>query len=249
MGGAWLKSQEESFNHSETGQTPKTSLPDVFSILPIFLWSHFLGFVALNLPLPASQIASEQLLLNIHYESVIFYSLTALCLLGALIPVVGGSARLNPSQRQVVKCLTLLELAAVSFALSLSNFSLAYLTTAFVIGPLALLAYPDCLSHGRVKRWAVSLAMILGHPLVLAFLICLADAYRLDGRDMVPAKIIIRAFQNTKHALMYSVIDSFIYGNVTYSLCCLSYLPIWTLLWTTLHSKKSVDKLPAESQK
>ena len=80
--------------------------------------------------------------------------------------------------------------------------------------------------------------MVLGHPMVLAFALSLADAYRLDGHDMSFAKVAAKAFQNTKHVLMYSVIDSFIYGSVSYALCCLSYLPIWTLLWTTVHSKR-----------
>ena len=48
---------------------------------------------------------------------------------------------------------------------------------------------------GTFKRSLVSVAMVMGHPLVLAFLICLADAYRLDGRDLAPAKIVFKAFQ------------------------------------------------------
>ena len=148
------------------------------------------------------------------------------------------SNKATKSQIQVVKCFTLLELAAVSFTVSLSNFSLAYLTTAFVLGPLALLAYPEAAHSAPIRRAGVSLAMVLGHPVVLAFVLSLADAYRLDGHDVSFGKVAVKAFTNTKHALMYSVIDSFIYGSVSYALCCLSYLPIWTLLWTTVHSKK-----------
>ena len=80
--------------------------------------------------------------------------------------------------------------------------------------------------------------MLIGHPLVVAYLVCLADSFRLDGQDMSLVKVALRALDNTKHGIMYSIIDSFIYGSVTYSLTCLSYLPIWTLLWTTVHSKE-----------
>ena len=63
----------------------------------------------------------------------------------------------------------LLELAAVSFTVSLSNFSLAYLTTAFVLGPLALMAYPEAAATAAaLRRAAVSAAMLLGQPLFLS---------------------------------------------------------------------------------
>ena len=90
----------------------------------------------------------------------------------------------------------------------------------------------------RKVRLASSLLMLIGHPLVVAYLVCLADSFRLDGQDMSLVKVALRALDNTKHGIMYSIIDSFIYGSVTYSLTCLSYLPIWTLLWTTVHSKE-----------
>ena len=197
-----------------------------------------MGFVALHIPLPASRVATDYLALtNVHYENVVFYSLAGFCALGALWPCLFKRIEVTPAQLQVIKCFTLLELAAASFAVSLSNFSLAYLTTAFVLGPLALLAYLP--ASGRpLRRLAVSTAMVMGHPMVLAFVLSLADAYRLDGRDMSFGKVALKAVQNTKHALMYSVIDSYIYGSVSYALCCLTYLPVWTLLWTTVHSKK-----------
>jgi len=248
--GAWLKSQEESAieNSCEGTTSPKAFLPDVFTTLPVFICSHLLGLLAVSLPLPASRIASDHLMLNLHYEQVVIYSLVGLSILGALLPALLSRANLTRCQVQVIRCFSLLELAAVSFTISLSNFSLAYLTTAFVIGPLALIATPNWSS--RLARLASSLLMLIGHPLVVAYLVCLADSFRLDGQDMSLVKVALRALDNTKHGIMYSIIDSFIYGSVTYSLTCLSYLPIWTLLWTTVHSKeKKIVSVNSKSSK
>ena len=84
--------------------------------------------------------------------------------------------------------------------------------------------------------------MLLGHPLVLAFLLSTADAYKLDGAYNFAAfkKVLIKGYHGTRHGIMYSIIDSYIYGNVTYSLVCLSYLPIWSLLWTITQAKSTV---------
>ena len=211
--------------------SPKVSLPDVFGIvLPPFLACHAAGLILLNLPLPTSQL-NTHLKLNLHYEHAVVYALTVCSLVLILVPLV---FRVSAKNYRILKCFTLLELAAVSFTVSLSNFSLSYLITAFVIGPLACLARPP---NGFLKRMGLSLLMLAAHPLVLSYILCTADVYRLDGNDMSLVKVLHKGLGTTEHALMYGIIDSYIYGNLTYALGCLSYFPIWSLLWSIVHAK------------
>jgi len=242
--GLWWQSLDNNLNGNGNAGSPRMPLPDVFrKALPIFVASHLLGYLAWNVPLPASNLAANYLQWNVHYQEVVLYGLAAVSALGILWPLL--TKPVNAGNYHIVKCLTLLELAVVSFTVSLSNFSLSFVTTAFVIGPLALMASPG----GLVKRALMSLAMLLAHPLTLTLLLCLVDTYRIGeigGGDMSAAKVFVKGYQSAKHGLMYSVIDGYIYGNVTYALCCLSYLPLWTLLWTITHAKPTQQQ-PNES--
>ena len=47
-------------------------------------------------------------------------------------------------------------------------------------------------------------------------------------------------------ALMLSVVDHFIYGNVVYSLATLFLLPAWTVLYLAIFSQKEEEKVKEE---
>ena len=93
---------------------------------------------------------------------------------------------------QVIRCFSLLELAAVSFTISLSNFSLAYLTTAFVIGPLALIATPN---------WSSRLARS-GHSSIF-FYLSKRSLIFLEGNSIIGDDFVLFCSLQQLHCLSF----------------------------------------------
>ena len=241
--------------------TPVVPLPHLSSVFPMFLFAHVIGFFLLYLPYPASIFGNNWF--NLSTENSVLGGVVTFCLISMILPVL---LSLIPSTLkelflvshlnwQITKCITLLEMAALSFAVSLSNFSLAYLITIAMV-PIALLtkpsqfnSEPNCAdkkddpvknnvsnhsqqkyySFGRFMRLAIT---ILAHPLSLLAIACFLDTIKEFGLFEKPlGELILSGVDATKRALMYSIADGYIYGSVNYLIGCLFLLPSWTLLW------------------
>ena len=240
--------------------TPVVPLPHLSSTFPIFLFSHTLGLILLHLPYPASLFGNKWF--NLSSENSVFGGVVIFCLVSMILPVLISA--ISSSLKELVlvskinwhitKCITLLEMTALAFAVSLSNFSLAYLITAAMV-PIALFSKPNQSSvtrnlnededvkttvsyqyisrkHSSFFRCLKLATTILIHPLSLLTLACSIDTIKEFGLfDKTSFELILGCVDATKRALMYSIADGYIYGSVNYSIGCLFLLPVWTLLW------------------
>ena len=244
--------------------SPVVPLPHLSSIFPIFLFSHTIGLLLLYLPYPASVYGNTWL--DLSTENSVFLGILIFCLMSLIVPFVisalpsnlKGVLLVSHVNWHITKCITLLEMAALAFSVSLSNFSLAYLVTIAMV-PIALITKPshikssvsiedDGVANREKKkemsinstqekqscfvRFARLFAMIICHPISLLMIACSLDTIKEFGLfEKPPVELIIGCVDATKRALMYSVSDGYIYGSVNYSVACLFLLPAWTLLW------------------
>jgi glycosylphosphatidylinositol transamidase len=244
--------------------SPVVPLPHLSSIFPIFLFSHTIGLLLLYLPYPASVYGNNWL--DLSTENSVFLGVLVFCLISLIVPFVistlpsnlKGVLLVSHVNWHITKCITLLEMAALAFSVSLSNFSLAYLITIAMV-PIALISKPSQINvsesieddgvanrdqkkqmrsnstkekQSSVARFSRLVAMMICHPISLLSIACSLDTVKEFGLfDKPPAELIIGCIDATKRALMYSVSDGYIYGSVNYSIACLFLLPSWTLLW------------------
>merc|ERR1711971_502381 len=123
------------------------------------------------------------------------------------------------------------ELAAMAGCTGLSNISLA------IMVPLALLVRP---AQG-FKRILLAGFAILCHPLVLSGLAVLIDTIRTFSSSS-PMQLWTRTISAWQNALVFSVVDHYIYGNVLFTLATTCLLPVWTVLYLTIFSQKGEEK-------
>ena len=239
--------------------TPVVPLPHLSSIFPLLLFSHTIGLLLLYLPYPASLYGNKWF--DLSTENSVFLGTLAFSIMSLLLPVIMSACSNNTKGVFVVthqnwhitKCITLLEMAALAFSVSLSNFSLAYITTIIMV-PIALVAKPSYLkskdnsSNEDEKKDVIDYSMIekqsylgrlvrlgatlLCHPLSLLTIACTLDTIKEFGLwEKPPLELLIGCIDATKRALMYSVANRYIYGIVNFSIACSFLLPIWILLW------------------
>ncbi len=196
-------------------------------LLPMVLASHFVGALALYLPEPMSRLS--QRFWNMEAEDIVFFGITALSGAGLVIlPILGRTRILSRSSChegawRVLKCLVLLELATLAFCVSLCNFSLAAIVSAAYV-PFALLSSPSRSVLLRLFKMLLGLAV---HPMLLLALVCSVDNYHYMGGNLNLSNFL----GATKHALVFGVVDSHIYGSITYATASIFLLPCWQMLW------------------
>merc|ERR1712062_793240 len=121
--------------------------------------------------------------------------------------------------------------AAMAGCTGLSNISLSIMVTMAYL-PLALLVRP---AQG-LGRIALASFNIFCHPLVLSGLAVLIDTIRT-----FPSSSLIQLWTRTisawQNALVFAVVDHYIYGNVLFTLATTCLLPVWTILYLTIFSQ------------
>ena len=193
----------------------------ITSTLPMLLFAHFLGLVMLYLPQIFSALGKN---FKLETEDAVILGMLGFSVYLLLMPRgIKKTIEVNANNWKVLKCLTLLEMGTLAFTLSLCNFSLAFFSTA-IYAPLALLISP---SMSRVKFVIKMLLCVLAHPLSVLFIMCSVDNF------IYTESFNLLNFCNaTKRALMFSITDGYIYGNINYTVASIFLLPCWYVLWS-----------------
>jgi len=199
-------------------------VPENFTkTLPIFFIVHFLGLIGYHLPTIATRFGEA---FQIGPEESVPICLGSFSLILLMLPFLSRpNLSLPPDTWQVAKCLLNLELAAIAGCCSLINISLTTLLTMIFL-PLALLAAP----YTGGKRILLVLYTIMCHPLVLAGIACTIDTIRTFPTVGIE-KLTIRSLEAWQRSVMFSIVDSYIYGNVVYDLATILLLPCWIVLY------------------
>eukprot|EP00092_Neocalanus_flemingeri_P071307 GFUD01087632.1.p1 GENE.GFUD01087632.1~~GFUD01087632.1.p1 ORF type:complete len:650 (-),score=226.04 GFUD01087632.1:40-1989(-) len=217
-------------NGEKIHKLPVVIPPHVTKVFPLLIACHCLGLLASVLPPKAADVGAA---MSLSPEESIPLSLAAFTLLLLLLPVISRPRLAVPqSCSSLCQCLVCLELSALAGCTSLSNISLAVLVTIPYL-PLAIAVRP---SKGIVRVLMATYA-ILCNPLVLSGILTVIDTYRTFpgiSWDVV----LLRAMQAWQSAVMFSVVDSYIYGNVLYSMATVFLLPLWIVLYLIVFSEE-----------
>jgi len=206
--------------------------PLLSASLPLLLASYCLGLLAHSLPGLAASAGAR---VGLHPEESVPLALGSLTLLLLLLPAL--PVRLARVGGATVQCLACLQLSAIMAALSLYNISLA-IFIAIPLVPLAILA--SQFSRWSIPRVILSLYSCLCNPIVLTLVAATVDTI-LTFPDISVIDIIIRSGQAWQNGIMFSIVDSYIYGHAVFSILVLGALPAWVLLHLNITVTSSGD--------
>jgi len=220
-------------NGEKIHKLPLVIPPNITRVFPLFIACHCLGLLASILPPKAADIGAA---MSLSPEESIPLSLAAFTSLLLLLPFISRpKLAVPPSCASLCQCLVCLELSALAGCTSLSNISLAVLVTIPYL-PLALVARP---SKGIV-RILLAVYAILCNPLVLSGILTIIDTYRTFP-NITWDVVLLRSLQAWQSAVMFSVVDSYIYGNVLYSMATMCLLPIWIVLYLIIFTESDTE--------
>jgi len=159
----------------------------------------------------------------------------------------------------LVFVIALIELATALMCIAMHNFSLA-LVTAVVYVPIVFLITPH---HESASRWArLKLILIFSclkfaclkltfhfyrfrccqyimwimlHPFISSAIVVMGYTYLNFPTDPI-SSLFLRSYRANKQALVFSIVDSMIYGNWFYNVATAVMLPMWMLFWNVMHS-------------
>jgi len=222
-------------NGEKIHRLPLVIPPNITKVFPLFIACHCLGLLASVLPPKAADIGAA---MSLSPEESIPLSLAAFTFLLFLLPFISRPRVAVPiSCASLCQCLVCLELSALAGCTSLSNISLAVLVTIPYL-PLAIAARP---SKG-IAKVCLAVYAILCNPLVLSGIATLIDTYRTFP-NITWDLVLLRAMQAWQSAVMFSVVDSYIYGNVLYSMATMCLLPIWIVLYLIVFSEEEPEDI------
>lgn len=235
--GGWMHLISQDDGGKEQQRVPAIFPAKLGKVVPVLLAAHCLGLLAHSLPDRAAQLGAG---LNLQPEEAVPLALCSLSLLLLLLPALSRPRLAVPqgcgATAQVLVCL---ELAALAGCTGLSNISLSILITLPYL-PLALLVQP---AQG-IRRVLLAFYAFLCHPLILSGIVVFVDTIR-NFPSSSPEQLWTRTISAWQSALMFSVVDHFIYGNVLYTLATVFLLPTWTVLYLAIFSQKE-DKVKEE---
>lgn len=85
------------------------------------------------------------------------------------------------------------------------------------------------------SRGCLYIAWIVLHPFVTSAIVVLGYTYLNFFSDPI-ASLLFRSYRANKQALVFSIVDSMIYGNWFYNVTTAVMLPIWLLFWNVMRS-------------
>uniref|UniRef100_A0A2A4JZN8 Glycosylphosphatidylinositol anchor attachment 1 protein n=1 Tax=Heliothis virescens TaxID=7102 RepID=A0A2A4JZN8_HELVI len=205
-----------------------------------YLLVHVIGYAVMNCPLILSQIGA-------HYydkpsEVSVFYGLITVSVLLTFItpflPRLLRKGRISYEELSLVNILLLIELSTVCLTVGMHNFSLGFVI-AVVYTPLALMCSVVVKGAGIASTFYLMIKRIvclLIHPLA-AVSICMISYSKVLFPEEPFFEMLGRGSDAAIQALMFSIVDSMLYGNWLFNLASAVILPIWMIFWQILTIK------------
>ncbi|XP_066999690.1 glycosylphosphatidylinositol anchor attachment 1 protein [Anabrus simplex] len=224
------------FKAAKKGVAEQESRLNLVLVGSTLLTVHALGVILLAAPQYFSQWGT--LLMGLNTDASIYWSyfFSSVILLGAPF-ITARNISCSAEACSLLNIVALLELATLLLAVSMHNFSLAMLCATLYV-PAALWIGPSW--KGPI-RFLQKIWWLLLHPLSLLTVVVIGFTAVTFPEDS-PKKMLSRGLEASYQALMYSVVDSYIYGNWVYSVAVAILLPAWMLFWIVLHSTVDSQK-------
>uniref|UniRef100_A0A1B6GEY6 GPI-anchor transamidase component GPAA1 n=1 Tax=Cuerna arida TaxID=1464854 RepID=A0A1B6GEY6_9HEMI len=163
-------------------------------------------------------------LTSLPTEDSLFLGFLMVSILSMIVPPILNCFIGRERNLVLLNILALLELATLLVAVSLTNFSLAFITGVLYLPPVLWIRSSN-------NRWWKKLIWLLYHPLVVLGGVVLVSTM-LKFPESSGFEILTRALSATKHALVLACVDHLVYGNVVFAIGLVFMLPIWLLIWT-----------------
>lgn len=134
---------------------------------------------------------------------------------------------------RILKCIALIHQGLVLFVISLMNISLAY-CLALVTVPVSLLVRPHKTWFGRC---VLLLLLVITCPITLVYgasiIQTLLTRPHLDNLQ----QLLIQSWDTYKDAILWSVVDWYLFGNWIYALMAAILFPNWLMFWGVMWAK------------
>ncbi|XP_071581370.1 glycosylphosphatidylinositol anchor attachment 1 protein isoform X2 [Temnothorax nylanderi] len=207
---------------------------DIGSIASEVLWAHIFGVLIMASPRFFTLIGSQ--MFNLRTEDSLYISFALITILTLLWRFYLRRS-IKYENISLVCVIALIELATALMCVAMHNFSLA-LVTAVVYVPVILLITPH---HESASRFRCSqyIAWIMLHPFVSSAIVVMGYTYLNFPADPVPS-LLFRSYRANKQALVFSIVDSMIYGNWFYNIATAVMLPMWLLFWNVMRSSIAI---------
>ncbi|KAJ8925394.1 hypothetical protein NQ315_009226 [Exocentrus adspersus] len=227
----WFKFQQDSSqetpDESQASDGKDIEPVKVDKIIIVFLFTHFLGVVLMNSPQYIIEISDHY---NYNIQTSIFYTLIGLSVTFLLLPFMVPFRRCERSVN-AFSILAMLELGTALICTSMNNFSLGMFCAVMSV-PLALLINPTtCRYYSVLQR----MLWLLAHPLVVLVAVVLANTYMMFPNESFKEKV-YRSLDASQQAVIYSIVDSMIYGNWLFSVVTSIFIPNWLCFWCVAFS-------------
>lgn len=231
----WCKLQEKD---DEKSKATKISFEP---ILVLILLVHLSGVLMMSSPQYITQLAE---MYGIDTKVAVFYSLVAFSLLLALSLPVVIPFKSKERDMTVLNVISLLELGTALICISMNNFSFGMFCATISV-PFALFAHPtSCKYYSYLQRFF----WLFLHPLVVVFFVVLVNTVLMFS-DEHWKEILRRNVEATQHAVIYSIVDSMIYGNWMFSVVTCIFLPNWMCFWCTTFARLPKKTSVVDSKK
>ncbi|XP_032670206.1 glycosylphosphatidylinositol anchor attachment 1 protein [Odontomachus brunneus] len=224
-------SSSDETKRDKQSSTNKIEEFDIGSVASEVLWAHIFGVLVMASPRFFTLIGSQ--ILNLHTEDTLYASFALITILTLLWRLyLRRSVRYE--DLSLICVIASIELATALMCIAMHNFSLALLT-AVVYVPVVLLITPR---HESVKfrfRGCLYVAWIVLHPFIASAIVVLGYTYFNFFTDPI-VSLLFRSYYANKQAIVFSIVDSMIYGNWFYNISTAVMLPIWLLFWNVMRS-------------
>ncbi|XP_045524405.1 glycosylphosphatidylinositol anchor attachment 1 protein [Pieris brassicae] len=216
----------------EDGDMKETESISVVSIGANYFLAHLIGSGVMNSPFVFSHIGAKYL--DRPSEVSVYYGLFCVsALIVVITPFLLKLFRQRPANREeltIINILLLIEMSTLGLCVGMHNISLGLCVCALYT-PLALLV-------GVREKRSLSVYLkqgicLLLHPLVILTVCMMVYSRILFPEESLPSAL-GRGRDAAMQAIMFSIVDSLIYGNWLFNVATTVLLPVWIISWQLL---------------
>ncbi|EFA06039.1 glycosylphosphatidylinositol anchor attachment 1 protein [Tribolium castaneum] len=228
----WKEMETRFQTEIQTHNPPDPDSVNFISILCVFLMSHVLGVLIMNSPQLLTTLGGQY---NYSTDASLFYGFIAISVVLLTMPLFIPFKACEKSM-SVLNILSLLELGTTLICVSMNNFSLA-LFCAIIYVPLALIiGITRCRLCSAIKK----IVWLLAHPLVVLTATVLVYTFFMFPGEKFEDNF-HRGVAATQQAIVFSIVDSMIYGNWLFSVVTSVFISNWLCFWIVAFAKVPQD--------
>ncbi|XP_045476144.1 glycosylphosphatidylinositol anchor attachment 1 protein [Harmonia axyridis] len=212
---------------------PEPEKSQLSEVLLVFLIVHCIGITLMNSPKHLVQLGEA---FDIPKEKFLFGAYFLLSIILLIIPAF-VKFRKNVEAMAIFNVLALLELGTFLICIGMNNFSLA-IFMGLLYTPLVLFIN-NC--HSKIAIIIQRFFWCSFHPIFLILILCL-NRITLMFPNEEPDEHLLRVLAAAQQALVYSIVDSMIYGNWLFNIITAIFIPNWLCFWILTFSPKSIEE-------